>query len=241
VLKQFAMFKQPDVDYQVSRAVELAVKNFESQNAEVRTAANDLIFECFKKVGFDRIEPMLAGVRVNLVEALFRRFNEYLGKDADDNVLTNLRERYQASAKGKPSKVKNEGVVGAKTCDFCSRNDRNFMYSQKYDMHLYRECPMLTNCRGCGMVIEISKLTTHLSEECTSQAKAYTLCEECGLHYQRGEYEDHKKKGQHVQPEEDEAGPHQFCPLCHVDIGSGNIAWRRHLIYDGCRNNDRTM
>lgn len=61
VLKAIVKSKNPDTDYQIPLVIELSAKNLESQHAEVRTAANELIFECFKKVGFERIEPMLTG------------------------------------------------------------------------------------------------------------------------------------------------------------------------------------
>lgn len=31
------------------------------------------------------------------------------------------------------------------------------------------------------------------------------------------------------------------CPLCHLDIGPGPIGWKRHLVYEGCPNNERTV
>ena len=29
------------------------------------------------------------------------------------------------------------------------------------------------------------------------------------------------------------------CPLCHQDIQPGENGWKKHLIKDGCPNNDR--
>lgn len=61
VLRTIVKYNEPDEGYQIALVMELAVRNIESQHGEVRNAANELIFECFKKVGFDRIEPMLTG------------------------------------------------------------------------------------------------------------------------------------------------------------------------------------
>lgn len=61
VLKTIVHDKTPEKDYHMPQVIELAVRNLESPQADVRTAANELIFECFKKVGFERIEPMLSG------------------------------------------------------------------------------------------------------------------------------------------------------------------------------------
>lgn len=60
-LKTIVHDKVPDKDYNMPQVIDLAVRNLESPQAEVRNAANELIFECFKKIGFERIEPMLSG------------------------------------------------------------------------------------------------------------------------------------------------------------------------------------
>lgn len=64
VLKSIVHDKVPEKDYHMPQVIELAVRNLESPQADVRNAANELIFECFKKVGFERIEPMLSGAFV---------------------------------------------------------------------------------------------------------------------------------------------------------------------------------
>ena len=60
-LKTVVHDKLPEKDYSMPQVIELAVRNLESPQGEVRNAANELIFECFKKVGFEKIEPMLSG------------------------------------------------------------------------------------------------------------------------------------------------------------------------------------
>jgi len=48
-----------------------------------------------------------------------------------------------------------------KVCEFCGRTDKNFLDSAKFDMHLWKECPMLTTCKECALVVEISALNNH--------------------------------------------------------------------------------
>ena len=154
-------------------------------------------------------------------------------------MLTDLKERYNDTGKGKLSKMKGD-QSGTKVCHFCQKSNRHFTEGQKYDMHLYRECAMLTNCRGCAQVIEISKLSNHLVNECSSQNRAYEMCNDCNMYYLKTEIEQHRKKGNHIKEASSPEGPHNHCPLCHEDIGPTEFAWKRHLIYIGCSQNERT-
>ena len=61
LLQRIVSENEVERDFSIPAVMEFAVKYCESQNEEVRIAANDLIFECFKLVGFDRVEPMLSG------------------------------------------------------------------------------------------------------------------------------------------------------------------------------------
>lgn len=41
-------------------------------------------------------------------------------------------------------------------CQFCGLTDAMFLDSEKMDLHYLNFCLMLTNCAGCGQIIEIS-------------------------------------------------------------------------------------
>ena len=53
-----------------------------------------------------------------------------------------------------------EDDENSKQCIFCLEQDDKFIEQQDekdgMDMHYWKECPMLTKCKECKMVIEIS-------------------------------------------------------------------------------------
>lgn len=51
-------------------------------------------------------------------------------------------------------------------CNFCQRKDPNLVNEDQYDMHLWKECPMLMICEYCKQVVEIAEINIHLLEEC---------------------------------------------------------------------------
>ena len=155
-------------------------------------------------------------------------------------MLNDLKGKYGDSKRIKSGKNKEDSTTGQSACNFCGRSNRHFSNVDKFDMHLYRECAMLTNCRSCANVIEIKRLTDHLNSECEAKSRAYEFCEDCNLYYLKSDYLEHQKKGKHVETKEDAEGEHLHCPLCYQGIGPGEVAWRRHLIYIGCGQNERT-
>ena len=97
-----------------------------------------------------------------LVEA----FNDEMGIPNDSEVRDEMDKSRQPISR--PNRKKNEET---KTCNYCGRADKNFLDTRKYDMHLWKECPMLTTCKECALVVEIETLTDHLLEECENSAK----------------------------------------------------------------------
>lgn len=51
-------------------------------------------------------------------------------------------------------KTKKEGAKKVedkgKICEFCGKMDKQFLDSNKLDIHLWKECPFLTICQGCS-------------------------------------------------------------------------------------------
>ena len=169
-----------------------------------------------------------------MVEALFRKFNLYLGKDGDEPMVSDPN-------KARLGKLGNGGQgAGSNTCNHCRRTNRNYGNESKYEMHLFRECPMLINCRSCAKVIEIKRLTEHLKSECEAHERAYDFCKECNMHYLKNEFPAHQKKGNHVEVTGEGENAHQFCPLCYQELEPGDHAWIQHLVFRGCPQNERT-
>lgn len=122
------------------------------------------------------------------------------------------------------------------TCPFCGVVDDRFD-SDRLDHHFWADCKMLSPCKMCGQVIEISCLNEHLLVECELK-KNHMECPRCGEAITAKFYD------KHVGLNDCLPCPHpkkaNRCPLCHDDIAPGKGGWRAHLIEDGCPNNPRS-
>lgn len=121
------------------------------------------------------------------------------------------------------------------TCPFCGIVDDKFD-SDRLDHHFWAECRMLTPCKMCGQVIEISGLNEHLLVECELK-KNHKECPRCSEAITAKFYD------KHVGLNDCLPCPHpkkaNRCPLCHDDIAPGKNGWRVHLIEESCPNNPR--
>lgn len=129
-----------------------------------------------------------------------------------------------------------EESVDEYTCPFCGIVDEHFD-SDKLDEHFWAACRMLTPCKMCGQVIEISGLNEHLLIECELK-RNHKECTRCGEAITTKFYD------KHVTLNDCPKRPHpkqaNRCPLCHEDIAPGKQGWRVHLIDERCQNNPRS-
>ncbi len=63
-------------------------------------------------------------------------------------------------------------------CQFCGLINEEFAEGDKLDVHYLTSCLMLTNCNGCGQIVEISALNAHLIKECAEKDQ-YKRCKTC--------------------------------------------------------------
>lgn len=97
---------------------------------------------------------------------------------------------------------------------------------------------MLATCEHCAQIEEISQLNKHMLEECDNK-KAVRKCPRCKEAVHMDEYKQHTEEMScQVQQPPSKANR---CPLCHQDIPPGDLGWRKHLLNDGCPNNERTI
>lgn len=148
------------------------------------------------------------------------------------------------SDKEETSNVKNPGKPALKsvgdqnkTCDFCQKTDKMFLDKGKLDIHLWKDCPMLTLCQMCEQVVEISCLNTHLLEECDFK-KSFRKCPRCKEAIHSNNYKQHTDEMACLPNKPLNVA--NRCPLCHSDIMPGEMGWKSHLISEGCPNNERT-
>lgn len=122
-------------------------------------------------------------------------------------------------------------------CDFCGREDPELQNKDYLDVHLWRECPMLTNCDLCNQVIPVEQLNQHKLEICTKKAEV-RMDPRCGQAIHISKYNDHVEEMSCLPLQDPNVA--NRCPLCKEDIPPGPMGWKQHLISDGCPNNERT-
>ena len=123
-------------------------------------------------------------------------------------------------------------------CEFCGRNDKNLKDPRKMDIHLWKECPILTTCESCTQIVEIPQLNKHLLDECDAK-KVMRKCPRCKEAVHMDEYKQHTEEMSCLQSQP--LTKANRCPLCHQDIAAGDAGWKQHLLTEGCPNNERTM
>jgi centrosomal protein CEP104 len=128
-----------------------------------------------------------------------------------------------------------DASVDEYTCPFCGIVDDAFD-SDRLDQHFWAQCRMLTPCKMCGQVIEISGLNEHLLVECELK-KNHKECARCGEAITVKFYDKHM--GLNDCPPRPNPTRANRCPLCHEDIAPGKKGWKRHLLDETCPNNPR--
>ncbi|CAE7780716.1 Cep104 [Symbiodinium necroappetens] len=154
-------------------AAQLAMEWFSNPAAEVRESAVKLMAACYSHVGLSRIEMYLAHLRQaqrEVFDAEFQRVSHAKAPAPPSRpapmctpvALTNGNHSAEDASDAEESDAESMEEF---FCQFCGREDPNFTLAA-LDIHYWRECPMLTACKLCEQVIEISRMHWHLMEEC---------------------------------------------------------------------------
>ncbi|KAL3664996.1 hypothetical protein V7S43_010171 [Phytophthora oleae] len=219
------------------------------QSREIRDSAKEISVSLFLVVGAD-VEGYLKSLRPKQLEEYQAAF------EAAETVKASSRRNGPVAGGGvarREAKVhevqaqcehevedaadsEDEESVDEYTCPFCDVVDEKFD-SDYLDQHFWASCKMLTPCKMCGQVIEISTLNEHLLTECEMHQN-HRECPRCGEAITSKFYERHVSLNDcPLRASLDRASR---CPLCHDDIAPGKKGWRRHLLEDGCPNNPRS-
>ncbi|RMX65269.1 hypothetical protein DD238_005696 [Peronospora effusa] len=223
------------------------------QCREIRDAAKDITVSLYLAVGTE-VEGFLKHLRPKQLEEYQAAFetvtkrakvlNHCSGATAAtvsigsgsrrDEIQCKIEEQFELDVEDMNDSEDKESV-DEYTCPFCGVVDEKFD-SDYLDQHFWGNCKMLTPCKMCGQVIEISTLNEHLLAECEMQQN-HRECPRCGEAIITKFYERHVSLDDctHRAPLESA----NRCPLCHDDIAPGEKGWRRHLLDEGCPNNPR--
>ena len=239
----------------IKELLQFCAGNMENSNQDVRAESQRLIVEIAKIIGEDRVISFLEG------EGLRRQQMDKI-KEGLANMEESDEESEEEQPVSKPVKQTNKQPKKAEPvekpsqqpeeeesfeeekrtmCNFCHQINSNFEDNDQYDMHLWKECPMLATCRYCDQVVEIADLNQHILNEC-KEADSFSKCPRCQMPIENDEFEDHtsdmnckvfKLNGKFAR-----------CALCQQDFPiPGNDlgrAWREHLVTKGCPENPRT-
>ncbi|TMW68162.1 hypothetical protein Poli38472_007834 [Pythium oligandrum] len=260
LISQFEL--QPDTDHSVDGIMSFMEDSncFGHQSKEIRDVAKDITVALYLLIGPD-VEGYLKSLRPKQMEEYQAAF-EAAETEKAANTRTaaaasknrgNDRGNDRNSGQGRSQarlppqaasreddlddQEEDDASVDEYTCPFCGVVDDRFD-SDGLDQHFWAECRMLTPCKMCGQVIEISGLNEHLLIECEMK-KNHKECGRCGEAITAKFYD------KHVSLNDCPPRPHpkkaNRCPLCHDDIAPGKRGWKRHLLEDTCANNPRSQ
>ncbi|KAF4039552.1 UvrB/uvrC motif-containing protein [Phytophthora infestans] len=241
----------PDSDFSVSGIMGFLedCNCLAHQSREIRDAAKDITVSLYLVVGAD-VEGYLKSLRPKQLEEYQAAFeaaetakvsSRRVGAAAGGNGSVARRDEEpreeQATFESEVDDAdSDEDSVDEYTCPFCGVVDDKFD-SDYLDQHFWASCKMLTPCKMCGQVIEISTLNEHLLTECEMQQN-HRECPRCGEAITAKFYERHVSLTD--CPPRAPLNRANRCPLCHEDIAPGKRGWRRHLLEQGCSNNPRS-
>ncbi|KAG7395995.1 hypothetical protein PHYBOEH_002901 [Phytophthora boehmeriae] len=241
----------PDTDYSVSGIMSFLedCNCLAHQSREIRDAAKDITVSLYLIVGAE-VEGYLKSLRPKQLEeyqsafevaeteavAVRRGGGTSTNKNATRGDESPQKVQAQFNVEQDGGDSEDDESVDEYTCPFCGIVDEKFD-SDYLDQHFWASCKMLTPCKMCGQVIEISTLNEHLLTECEMQQN-HRECPRCGEAITVKFFERHVALND-CPPR---APPHRAnrCPLCHDDIPPSKRGWRRHLLEEGCPNNPRS-
>ncbi|CAG8567618.1 5539_t:CDS:10 [Ambispora gerdemannii] len=120
-------------------------------------------------------------------------------------------------------------------CIFCDEHNDAFT-EENLVTHYWNDCPVLTKCALCNMILEISTLDDHMLNDC-DKSKFVKQCPRCREVIPADNYLEH------VATQSCMVIPSHIvrCPLCKSVVKPATEAgWKEHLLdADGCSKNRR--
>ncbi|CAG8500085.1 8528_t:CDS:10 [Scutellospora calospora] len=134
--------------------------------------------------------------------------------------------------------IKRISRKGSKPTDttLCEEPDECEASKENLVTHYWTECPVLTKCRLCNIILEISTLDDHMLTDC-DKAKFVKQCPTCREVVDADDYLAHVNKQTCLAIRDDIVR----CPLCKTVIKPATEeGWKSHLLNtNGCPKNRR--
>ncbi|KAK4519903.1 Oxysterol-binding protein 4 [Mucor velutinosus] len=118
-------------------------------------------------------------------------------------------------------------------CIFCDEVNDSFNEDTLIS-HYYNQCPVLTNCHMCQIILEVSTLKDHLQIDCEKK-HLVKQCTQCKQSIPVEQWKKHTLKKTCTATAENQSR----CPFCQLDMTrSSEAQWKSHLI-NKCTKNPR--
>lgn len=208
-------------------------------NADIRKKQYEILQREFKKVDNESMSSSLRNSRNNpSLAPPESRFGQKEQSFAEEDEFEDEEEPVRQKKEHPKHKHKPHAKPKGKPCNFCKTVSPAFENDNEYDMHLWRDCPMLITCEECTQVVEIADYSEHLLEECTNKS-AYEECPKCQLAILGSNMEAHLATCREIDDME------VRCPLCMKDLevidDDLEKTWFQHLIVHTCPKNSRVL
>ena len=205
--------------------VDFGIQAFLSPNPDLKSVGTTLLTQIFGCIG-TRLTQILSESRLlkpGQLDSLLSRFSEIEISNYQDS-------RPLASNRKTPQKES--------FCRFCGKHDELFTDPDRLDIHYWKDCPMLVACLQCSQIVEILHLNSHLLRECELK-DLIGQCTRCKEAINMDEFENHLEENACLPAKHPSKA--NRCPLCHDDVDPGQSGWLKHILSEGCPNNDRNL
>lgn len=211
--------------------VEYALTSFSNSNPEIRTAAYNLLMQIYGCVGQRLMNSITdnKNIRPAQVELLQKGFSE-----VETGTFQEPKPSISVSKVSEPKAPSNPNTG---MCGFCGKSDALFANQDNLDIHYWKDCPMLVSCDQCSQIVEILHLNSHMLKECELK-ELFGQCPRCKETIHMDEYEQHVEEQACLAAKPPSKA--NRCPLCHDDVDPGQAGWLKHILTEGCPNNDRS-
>lgn len=135
------------------------------------------------------------------------------------------------------TREKSEDKKKSSTCIFCEEQNDSFNEDTLIS-HYWNDCPVLTSCPLCQIILEISTLNDHIMSDCEERHRV-KRCTRCKDIIPIDQWLGHSFRQNCTVVSSSETR----CPLCReVIMPATESTWKRHLLHEGgCQSNPRPL
>jgi hypothetical protein len=226
--------------------IEFVKPLMEHKDTEVRDLSYSLVARLANVCGMEAISSATSTLRDAQKSVLEQKIEKMGGasktqhktkseksEETDKKKATKSKHESESKKSTSKSSSKNESTKEKKkeklkqsageTCIFCHQDSID---PSELENHYSKDCPYLTNCPHCKLLVEIPTLYNHLNASCELAQADQKLCGRCNDLIPAKDYRGHVSK-KSCKPWDPHKGT-SVCGLCHKKV-EGEAAWEKHL------------